>query len=1013
MRALIALFFSFSLMAKIPQGELHLFVFKDGLPQEKVRLKIDQDSVVTNAEGLWASSLTTGLKEIVLEGLEPVKVRIISGKTTQVSFSLSSTGENRHDIIAPEIVSSSAASSEQGIIQGEVFGGDGAPLAGARVFVRGSNHEVTSGPSGKFELRAALGEQFLIVIHRDHASSTVKAVVKNKNEVTKVRAFLAPTGLVLEDLIVEAPHVRGSASALVEIRREATQVADVLGAEQMSRSGDSDAASSLKRVTGLTLVDGKYVYVRGLGERYSSTLVNGAMVPGPDPTRKVVPLDLFPSSVIEGIVVQKSYSADMPAEFGGGSVQIKTKSVPEENFFKIELSTSASDSKTEAMAYKGGSRDWLGMDDGTRSLPFSVSQATAGNKKLAENNIVFNDGYTSEQLAAFGRDMPRIYTPGAGETATPPSLSLAGGRRFQLGSVNAGFLSALMYGNDIEAEEKVKRSYIVESEGVLKLEKDFRVNATEQTIKLGGMLSLGAEIGKNHRIEMLGLVLRKTTDTTETSEGYHSDLERIRTTSLEWVERQLSSVQLSGDHHTEGDDPYRLKWRATLSEAAMLRPDARDYRYEWEIDSYKFSTRNDGNQRTYSELVDQAKEAGADLSIPLPWFGSRALVAKVGAMALKRERESTTRRFTFVDKGGADEDGTLRVQRLEDILAPENIVPGAYQLQENTLATDNYNAEQTIVAQYFSFEAPLPFDFNLGAGMRFERSEQLVKTYELFDPDNRPTVAALTTIDRLPSYYITWKLAPAWQLRAAYSETVARPDFKELSTATYTDDERGVDVVGNENLDATVIENIDFRIEWYGQGQDLASIGLFEKRFERPIESVIRPGTEGKMSFDNALGAVNRGLEFEFNKELGFIARKLSPLSFGSNMAWIDSEIHLDPSKSGVLTSETRALQGQSPYVYNFNLVWDNKESGTTATLLYNIFGERISDVGTMGAPDIVEESFQQLDFVVSQKFANYFTAKLKLKNLIDPEHLRTQGGEVVEQYQRGREISLALSGNF
>ncbi|GAB4021766.1 MAG: hypothetical protein Fur0010_24830 [Bdellovibrio sp.] len=284
---------------------------------------------------------------------------------------------------------------------------------------------------------------------------------------------------------------------------------------------------------------------------------------------------------------------------------------------------------------------------------------------------------------------------------------------------------------------------------------------------------------------------------------------------------------------------------------------------------------------------------------------------------------------------------------------------------------------------------------------------------DLFTRNSVPSTVNREDRDYLPAYQLTTKWTDSIITRAAYSETVSRPDFKELSTATYTDDERGVDVVGNENLESTVIRSIDLRTEWYGVGKDVFSIGVFQKNFDRPIESIIRPGTEGKLSFDNALSAQNRGLELEFNKSLRFISRRIEPLSIGGNFSWIKSEITLDPAKSGVLTNENRPLQGQSPYVYNLNIDYDNKDTGTIITLLYNIFGERISDVGSGGAPDIVEQPFAQLDLVASQKLSKNFSLKFKLKNLIDPEAQRTQGTEITELYRKGREAGVALSGSF
>lgn len=1015
MRILITIIFLLAQVTYAADGELQVYSFRGATPLNGQKILINGKSYTADQEGRVILKLPAGEHQITLNEGETVKNFEIYIGDDQVSqmlfdFKLGLSGlkvekfQPQRTVIPVE---------GKGLtVAGKITNDKGQVVYNARVYVKGQAIEAITDKNGIFSFIVPSGQYVLTIIHPQYSTLNTAPIVVD-HEVKNLNFEVVPSGLELSEMKVSAPHIKGSSSALTELRRNSSQVNDVMGAEQISKSGDSDAAGSLKRVTGLTLVDGKFVYVRGLGERYSSTLLNEASIPGPDPSRKVIPLDMFPSSILEGLIVQKSYSVDMPAEFGGGVVKLQTKTVPEKFFMKVELGSSFNDGENQQMTYQGGRTDWLGIDDGTRALPQSVREATANNKKLAENNIVFKDGYTAEELAQFGRDMPNIYATEQSNQSPPPSFSTATGDRFLVGSMKLGYLLGSMYSNSWDSSSKIKRKYVVESGDTLKMERDFLVESSENTVKLGGMLNLGAIINSEHEISANVFVLRNTTNESEIKSGFHTDLDEIRETSLEWTERQLLAYQLQGRHTFNSVSKLNMKWRGSLATATMDRPDSREYRYEKEGEVLKFSTRNDGNQRIYAELEDITKSGAVDFSLPINWYTKDPLKLMAGGLLLERDRESKVRRFTFVDKGLVDPTGTLRERPLEDILSAENIKPTGYQLQENTLATDNYTANQEISAAYGAIEIPIIERLSFGVGMRYERSVQYVKTFELFNPDNNPAIASLETIDYLPAYQLTTKWTDSIISRAAYSETVSRPDFKELSTATYTDDERGVDVVGNENLESTVIRSIDLRTEWYGVGKDVFSIGVFQKNFERPIESIIRPGTEGKLSFDNALSAQNRGLELEFIKSLRFISRRVEPLSLGGNFSWIKSEITLDPTKSGVLTNENRPLQGQSPYVYNVNLDYDNKDTGTIVTLLYNIFGERISDVGTGGAPDIVEQPFQQLDLVASQKLSKSFSFKFKLKNLIDPEAKRTQGIEVTELYRKGREASVALSGSF
>lgn len=1003
------LFISSSLYAA--NGQLQVFVFKGNTSQAQHKVIIDNKAYITDEQGMIIISVKEGDHLFRLDQASSnKKVYVVSDTVSQVMAQISETGEPQIDIFEPKRILAVSDNEKVINLKGIVKNEKGEMISGVRIYLKGATSEAVTNERGLFQIEIPQGEQAITIIHPQFTTQTIQ--VKN-GPAQELAIVMTPLGLNLKQMTVSAPHIKGSASSLIDVRKRSSQVNDVLGAEQMSKSGDSDAAGSLKRVTGLTLVDGKYVYIRGLGERYSSTLLNESNIPGPDPSRRVIPLDMFPSSILEGIIVQKSYSVDMPAEFGGGVVKLKTKSVPEKAFVKAELSSTFSDGGNSHLSYKGGSTDWLGIDDGTRALPRSVLEATANNKKLAENNIVFQDGYSADQLAQFGRDMPNNYNTEQSQQSPPPSFSLAAGDRHELGMFKAGYLLGAMYGNSWDSSQKRKTKYVVETGSTLKVDRDFDVQKSEHTIKLGGMLNLGLEWGDNKDIAFNVFVLRHTSDDTEISSGYHSDLDQIKQTKLEWTERQLLAYQLQGHQIYSSLANLEMNWRGSYATATMERPDAREYRYENDNGVLKFSTRNDGNQRIYANLEDITKNAGVDFSLPVTWYTSLPAKIMWGGAMVNRDRDSRTRRFTFVDKGIADPTGTLREGPLEDILIPGNINPTGFQLQENTLATDNYVANQQIRAGYGAVEIPILNPLTFGVGMRYERSLQYVKTFELFSPDNNPAIASLETVDYLPAYNLTMKWTDRWQTRLAYSETVSRPDFKELSTATYTDDERGVDVVGNELLESTVIKSIDARLEWYGVGKDAFSVGVFQKEFDKPIESIIRPGTEGKLSFDNALQAKNQGLEFEFNKNFNFISRRLQPFSFGGNLSWIKSRIVLDPAKSGVLTTEDRPLQGQSPYVYNLNLDYDNKDTGTIITLLYNIFGERISDVGTGGAPDILEHPFAQLDLVASQKIGGPFGIKIKLKNLINPESLRTQGDQITEVYRKGREVSLALNGSF
>lgn len=1014
-------------------GSLQLAVFTGSDVAAGLSVQIDSGEIYqTTLDGMLFLHLAEGTHTATLNpGSESDKkefqFNVSAGETTQALITLLKESKNYElELQNPELkkkLTSSEENAELTEFSGKVIDStNGKAVSGARLFVRGASYEAKTDENGKFSLTLPVGKHDISIIHRKFATQTLRTleVTKNSKEKGQTQTIsLNPTGLELEEFVVLAPHVEGSLGALIEIRKKTSSVADVLGAEQIAKAGDSDAASSLKRVTGLTLVDGKYIYVRGLGERYSQTLLDGSTLPSPDPARRVVPLDMFPSGIIKNLVIQKSYTADKPGEFGGGAILLETKSIPEKFFFKIKTSYSYSPGDTfkDRLTSAGGSHDWNGIDDGSRDLPSGLAQAISGNQRLAECNLILTSNcFTTEELTEFSKEMKKNYRVESKKVNALPGLSVSVGDKIQIGALSFGAMGSGRYSDSWESKNKIKRSYNLgnSSTGELILNKDQEKLTSEREIDMGGTLDLGVQYKKNHTLSVSGLLIRKTTDETEISTGTDTDQTNLtfQDTKLKWTERKLNSYSVKGEHIFDMIADTQLNWRYSRSQATLHEPDQRQYRYYDDGSGYRFETRGDGNRRIYSELEDNNSDIGIDLKVPYKWFGHEGAI-KLGYNGIDKERSSQIRRFKFEEQVAGSLDPSILRQGPEDIFADQNLGKQGFLLKEDTQPTDNYNATQTISAGYAMMEIPVFSWLKVISGMRYEKSLQDVRTYKLFDPDNAPDVASLETIDYLPAHSATIFLTPKMQVRAAYSETLSRPDFKELSTAPYHDVENDRIVVGNNELVGSVISNIDLRWEWYFKSSENISLGIFHKKFKTPIEAVARNSTEGGITFKNAKEAKNLGAEFEFRKRLDFVSKSLSNFSVAGNYSYIKSEVTIAPEDAGLLTSTTRALQGQSPYVINAQLLYENEDAGTDLSLLYNIFGERITEVGVLGMPDVYERPFAQLDFVAAQKIASNYAVSFKVSNLIDPEARQTQGGEIVQLYRKGRSFSLGLSGNF
>lgn len=1001
------LIFSFSILAK-ETGELQILSYLDGLPSPVKEIIIDGESKVSiDNSGQLLKELKVGSHffEIKIgEKIESVAFTIAPNEITQVNLNLFSNEKLEYDLNDPEYIDKKNIQNlPKARFSLNVKEKNKGNINNAKVYISGQTKVFSTDQNGNLDIDLPIGKYTVSVVSGKFNTEILKFDLEENKVMTK-RVAMTPAGLELEEFVVVAPLVGGSLQALIEVRKNSDRVADVIGSEQMSKSGDSDAGSSLRRVTGITLVDGKYVYVRGLGERYSSILMNQSTLPSPDPSRKVIPLDIFPSGILENMVIQKSYSPDLPGEFGGGTVILNTKNIPDTFEAKVSLSSSYQSGPSQHQTYAGGSRDWLGMDDGTRSLPFSIAEATSGTNKITKQNQLNPNGETGEQLAVFGKSLNNDYDLDKTRQGPPPSMNISVGDRFFYRGNKFGYFTSLMYSNMWVSEDSKRIRYEEELSGLVPVRED-TIRESTHTIKLGGMFNTGFEFGKNHKINLNTILLRKSTNRIRNEFRDEDDI-NVRTTLFEWSERQLFSQIFKGEH-TLDDKDFGINWLYSFSQAENSRPDERDYRYLYnnDLQTYIFDNTVGSNNRLWTDLTDRNHNAQLDFKVPLLRSKSFKIKMKTGLAYTYKDRNSDGERFQFRVDDSVDtfDETTGKALTLNQIINEDNINDGTVELQNTTLATDEYSASQRIRAGYIDSEIALGEWLTYNMGMRYERSQQIVKTANIITKD--PEDVSLEMIDYLPVYSATIRFPLDIQFRLGYSETVSRPDFKELSNTPYFDNQRDEFVRGNTQLQGTVIDNYDARIEWYFGKKENVSLGVFRKDFSNPIENVI---VANESTFANIPTAQNTGLEFEFRKNLGFVG--MNDLSFSGNAAFIRSEVNVGDQPIDGLTSANRPMQGQSPYVLNANLEYDNESLGTQATALYNVFGRRISEVGSNTLPDIYERPFHQLDFVFSQKFGRKTKFNFRARNIINPEARRVQRDQVTEVFRKGRAFSAGVT---
>lgn len=830
-----------------------------------------------------------------------------------------------------------------------------------------------------------------------------------------VAALCVTNGLQVAQAQPQIEEISVIGQFIPDEKRETDAVANVVNSEEFTRTGDANIAESLKRVAGLSTVGGKYVYVRGLGERYSTTLLNGAILPSPEPINRVVPMDLFPTAVLDSVLVQKTYAARFPGEFGGGVLQMRTKKSTDEFFLNVTGATGFVQNAafSDGFHMEGGDTDWLGFDDGWREKSPELVAATANDQELRKYSPFSGVGVPQEQLDEVGRSFTNQYTPEVKEIPPNSSVTVSSGNFFEVGSSGAkiNYLAAINYSNSWDTNVIERNSWVPSNDGLTQFD-GLSWTGTEHSVDASGIFTTGLDFNINHNVRLTSIVLRKTDNLVGRANGFVEDSLDVELNESRWIERQLLSNQLQGDHFFPDLNELTVNWRVSKITAGRDAPDERIYRR----DNGEFSSRVDGNLRNWSVLDDEVQDFGLDLS--MTFYGGPAdsvITTRAGYMLVEKDRSSEIRRFGFAFSGALANDTDLLMKPIEEILVPDNIVSNGFTIREITRPTDNYTAENVLNAFYGEVE--LNFDdrlrFTLGA--RQERFEQSVDTFDLFRP-GIGSKAEQNTDQLLPSASLTLILGDH-QFRAGYSQTVSRPDFRELSPAAFTNPINGRDIIGNPNLKITELENFDFRWEWYFGFSDYASVGVFYKEFENPIESSIVGSTQRAGTYINAEGAENFGVEAEIYKRLDFLGDNFlngigEDFYIQANASAIDSEVVISEEDLGVLTSSSRPLQGQSDYLFNLQIGYE-PASGTTATLLYHYYGERIYEVGIETAPDLVEQPFGELNFVFIRSLSDDLNMTIKARNLTDQRNEISQAGYINFGYNKGREFSFQLDYSF
>jgi len=815
--------------------------------------------------------------------------------------------------------------------------------------------------------------------------------------------------------VVAVGRLATAAESLTAERIALPVSADFLGADVIARAGDPDIASALRRVPGLTLIDGKYVYARGLGERYSSVLVNGAAVPSPDLTRSVIPLDLFPTSIVESVKIQKSPSPDALAAFGGGMIDIRTKGVPDGPIadFQIDLGFNTI-SDGDGLTYPGGATP----------LPQAIRQATAEYRgDISVANIFTTLRATRLATIAEARAIHQGLLDsldtrvGIERQPLDPDMGakIALGNSWHFGNGDAWRFGVLMNGTYSESfrNEDQRREKV--GNPAANFDDIERTVYEERTV---GALSFGLGYLDDHTLEVASYVLKNDEDDASITRGFDANVQfpdqRV-TYATRLEQRELELTQISGSHtfldtpfltsflEKRGWDELEVDWFYSESTATTDIPNETLFQAQSlldpatgaEVATQLLATTNSG-QFSFLGLEDRLDSWGGDVSLPLDLERMRLTISG-GWWASKKAREYLQ---SVVNLNAVAVQSGVLAGEPGHVLRPGNLtVDNGFNLSlGSNFGTESYNAAQKVDAGY----GMLDFDFDrwrFMVGVRAETYQQAVLPVDLLDFSGASVVAlqnalldpnqrlAVKEDDVFPSAAFTlngsgWLGSEDYQLRVSYGETIVRPDLREIANVIYLDPELDIRVQGNPGLRSSPLENFEIRSEFYYRGGDNFTVSLFHKDIESPIDQVSLAGSDDNivLGFANAEAGEVYGLEMEGLKTLP------RGLFVAGNVTVSDSEITLDPTLATVLTNARRRLSGHSEWVLNATFGYDAGNGRHSAYLNYNAFGERIFYAGTGGNDDAYEQPFRSLGIVYKYFPTDHLQLELQIDNILDEQ---------------------------
>lgn len=853
------------------------------------------------------------------------------------------------------------------------------PLIGASVQIDGTTVGTITDLDGSFVLNGVKGETTIVVSYVSYITKKLK--VNASKDTAPIEILLEPDNRQLGEVTVTARKNNETATALLKERQKSSIPIENIGARDLSIKGISDVQEGVKKLTGISVASAGQIIVRGLGDRYSITTLNGMSVASPNPDHKLIPLDLFPTSTVKNITVSKVYDVASFADYSGAHIDIATKDQSSDNFFEASASVKGYTNTIGGDFYEMDRASTLfrnpSIDNNAYNLPLSDF------RQYSRNNRIFNTGFNVER-----------------RTAIPAfSGNLSFGRNFRIGSNDLNILASMSVSNGLSSMDNAIYKTLEATGTVVN---DFNYDAYINEVKLSGLASVGYSFRESDHIGYNFFYARNASNEYMTRSGHDRDDHQLLGIHDVTHIYTLQNHQLSGFH--EFGDAWSLTWKGSYGKTTSEEPDRRQVMYERTSNGLElFKLNRQETMRYFGDLNES--EYLADVSSEYKFGESNKVV--FGAAYKDKKRSYSATRFYYNLSGINPVIDDF--YRPDDFINAGALAAGDISINRVQQLKDNYEAANRIAAGFISAELYPVNDLMINIGVRYEYSDQYVDYYDDASIARRST---LKNHDFFPALNARYQFRDNNSIRLSFSRTITRPSFIEMTPFLYQESYGGAQIRGNEHLKNGYNWNVDLRYEYITQSGDMFSATVYYKQLEDPIERTqFLQGGATTHSFNNADNGVAAGVEVEIRKNI------VKDLILGANVSYMYTNVVLP--EGGAYTNTTRALQGASPYLANADLTYAPKfKNGDdmSLALLYNLQGPRIQSVGVSGLGDVTQQALHTLNFVARYRFNEHCSISAKVNDILNRDVIFEQdvpltgGKEVVERFKTGTNFEIGFT---